>query len=152
MKKILITLILATSFSANAGFTDWFHFEPAMLCVAGAGGGYASTASDKTSNEKNQNAAIGCAVGALIGYAINYHYEDKFGAQFQKDLRDKDRMIQDMQWGLATKVEKGLDEDTDGVLIIEQVVPAQQTPTGEIIMPTKRKKLVIPGEGARYGQ
>lgn len=153
MKKILLTLtIIVSSLNAKAGITDWFHFEPAMLCVAGAGGGYAATASDKSNNEKSQNAAIGCAVGALIGYAINYHYEDKFGAQFQKDLRDKDRMIQDMQWGLATKVEKGLDEDTDGVLILEQVVPAQVTPTGEVIMPTKRKKLVIPGEGARYGQ
>lgn len=150
MKKALLTLtIILSSLSAKAGLTDWFHFEPAILCAAGAGGGYTATTDDK---QKGQNAAIGCAVGALIGYAINYHYEDKFGAQYQKDLRDQARMIQDMQWSMATKVEKGLDEDHDGVIIVEQVVPAQQTPNGEIIMPTKRKKLVIPGEGARYGQ
>jgi hypothetical protein len=150
MKKLLLTFtIVVSSLTAKAGIGDWFHFEPLMLCAAGAGGGYAATTVDK---DKNQNAAIGCAVGALIGYGINYYYDDKFGAKYQKDIKDQARMIQDMQWSMATKVEKGLDEDHDGVIIVEQVVPAQQTPNGEIIMPTKRKKIVIPGEGARFGQ
>lgn len=150
MKKIILTLtILVSSLNAKAGLADWFHFEPAMLCVAGAGGAYAGTTDEK---QRGNNAAIGCAVGALIGYGINYYYDDKFGARYQKDIKDQERMIQDMQWSMATKVEKGLDEDHEGVMIVEQVVPAQQTPNGEIIMPTKRKKLVVPGEGARFGK
>ena len=150
MKNLLIaTLLVLTSLTAKAGFTDWFYFEPAALCVAGAAGGYYGTTDDKN---KGQNAAIGCAVGALIGYGINSYYDGKFGNQYQKDLKDKDRMIQEMQWVQAGKVIRGEDEEMDGVMIVEQIVPAQTTSKGEIIMPTKRKKLIIPGEGTRIGR
>ena len=152
MKKILVTMTLVfSSLSANAGLLDWFHFEPTALCVAGAAGGYYATSKDNSS-QQGQNAAIGCAVGALIGYGINYYYDGKFGTQYQKDLKDKDRMIQEMQWVQAEKIIKGEDQEQDGVMVIEQLKPAQRLPNGDIIMPTKVKKLIIPGEGARIGK
>lgn len=152
MKKILMILTMSlSSLSAHAGLLDWFHFEPTAMCVAGAAGGYYSTSQDDKSKQ-GQNAAIGCAIGALLGYGINYYYDGKFGTQYQSDLKDKDRMIQEMQWSTAEKVIKGEDQESDGVLIVEQIKPAQRLPNGDIIMPTKVKKLIIPGEGARIGK
>lgn len=152
MKKLLVILTMSLStVSAHAGLSDWFHFEPLALCAAGAAGGYYSTSQDNTS-QRGQNAAIGCALGAVIGYGINYYYDGKFGNQYQSDLKDKDRMIQEMQWVQATKIIEGEDKDADGVMIVEQLKPAQRLPNGDIIMPTKVKKLIIPGEGARIGK
>ena len=61
-------------------------------------------------------------------------------------------MIQEMQWVQAEKIIKGEDQEQDGVMVIEQLKPAQRLPNGDIIMPTKVKKLIIPGEGARIGK
>ena len=93
-----------------------------------------------------------CKCFPLIGYGINSYYDKKFSKKFTKDLRDKDRMIQEMQWSTVDKMERGVDGELDGVIIVEQIQPAQKLSNGDILMPTKVKKLIIPGEGARIGK
>lgn len=150
MKKILlIVFTLGISFQAHA--IEWFGFEVTLGCVLGGAGGYAATPTSQKS-QQSTNAGIGCAVGALIGYGLNSYYDSKFGNQYQRDLKDKDKMIQEMQYTSATKVINGEDETTDGVIILEQTVPAKRLPDGTVIMPTKRKKIVVPGEGMRIGE
>lgn len=149
MKKILlIVFTLSLSFQAQA--IEWFGFEISLGCVLGGAGGYVATPNSQKS-QQGTNAAIGCAVGALVGYGLNSYYDNKFGNQYQKDLKDKDRMIQEFQFTEATKVINGEDGTNDGVIILEQTVPAKRMPDGTVIMPTKRKKLVVPGQGMRIG-
>lgn len=148
MKKIVGLLIaLILPFQAFAGsWTDSFWFEPTILCVAGAGGGY--TTAPKGS--EGTNAAIGCAVGGLIGYLLNTHYKDKFTESAQLEIDDLNRTIKEIQAQQAQKILNGEDETVS--LRIKQIVPGQRLPDGSVTAPTVREKLILPGEGTRIGE
>lgn len=147
MKKIVMFLIITIlPLSSFAGWSDSFWFEPSLLCVAGAGGGY-STA---PKGQESTNAAIGCAVGGLVGYLMNDHYKEKFTKNSQKEIDDLNKVILEIQAQQAQKVLKGEDESVG--LRVRQIVPGQRLPDGSVTAPTIREKLILPGEGERFGE
>lgn len=148
MKKFLAILVATAllPLQSYAGWTDSFWFEPTALCLAGAGAGYATA----NNGEEGQNAAIGCAAGALIGYFVNNHYEDKFTKNAQKEINDLNKIILEMEAQQAQRVLKGEDE-TIG-LRVRQMIPGKKLPDGSVTAPTFREQLILPSEGVRIGE
>lgn len=152
MKKIMLTLALVMSFilpatPAHAGSlfdSDWF--EPTLFCVVAGGAGYAGAAKG---NELTY-AGIGCAAGALIGYLINSRYKNKYGAVYQEEIQDLKRSVKEMEVQQALKAANG--EEDNYSLRIQEVVPGKRLPNGDVLAPTIREKLILPGEGVRIGE
>lgn len=145
MKRLVCILIFFPMISF-AGIGDSFWFEPTLLCVAGAGGGYATA----PKGNEGTNAAIGCAVGGLIGYLLNDHYKDKFTKNAQKEIDDLNKTIMEIQMQQAQKILNGEDETVG--LRVKQIVPGQRLPDGSVTAPTIREKLILPAEGTRIGE
>lgn len=150
MKKQFIALLLALSFlaplPAQAGFMDSDYFEPTLFCAIGGAGGYAA------GGEDNQvlYAGAGCAVGALIGYFINQRYKSKYGTVYQEEIRDLRRAVKENEVMQAQKAANG--EEDQYSIRIQEIVPGKRLPNGDVLAPTIREKLVLPGEGVRIGE
>lgn len=143
---MIALLIALTPLQSFAGFTDSFWFEPTLLCVAGGAGGYLGA----PDGDEVLYGAVGCAVGAGIGYLINSHYKNKFTTAQQKELDDKLRTIQEMQAQQAQRAARGEDESI--AVRIQEIVPGQTLPDGSVMAPTLKERLVLPGEGIRVGE
>lgn len=141
MKSILILVILTFSFNSNAGFwsevKNSFYFEPTLLCVAGAAGGY--TVGNE--NDRNTTMAIGCLGGAAIGYFMNDYYENKFNSQYQDKLDKYKQIIEHRRKVQAYKAAKG--EDFEFAVKVREIVPAQKLGNGEVRAPTVKEKLIL---------
>lgn len=146
MKKLIVLLFSFLSISAKAGITDSYWFEPTLMCLAGAGGGYATA----PKGSETTNAAIGCAVGGLIGYFVNDHYENKFTKNTQKELQDMRKIIKEMELQQAQKVMRGEDESIG--IRVREIIPGTQLPDGSVQAPTVREKLVLPSNGITIGE
>lgn len=148
MKKILVmmAMLMMIPLKSQAGITDSFWFEPTLLCAAGAGGGYLGA----PKGQEATYAAIGCAVGGVIGYVLNDHYQDKFTRASQQDIEDLQRVIKEMQAQQAQKILNGEDERVS--LRVTEIVPGKKMSDGSITAPTYRERLVLPGEGTRIGE
>ena len=150
MKKLLITLALAVSFilpaPAQAGFFDSEWFEPTLFCAVGGAAGYGAA---KTGDEM-MYAGIGCGVGALLGYFINQRYKSKYGSVYQEEIQDLRRSVKEMEVMQALKAANG--EEDNYSLKVQEVVPGKRLPNGDILAPTIREKLILPGEGVRIGE
>ncbi len=149
MKKQLLGILLAMSFilplPAKAGFMDSDYFEPTLFCVAGAAGGYSAGGDNQA-----LYAGAGCAVGALLGYMINQRYKDKYGGVYQEEIRDLRRSVKEMEVMQAQKAANG--EEDQYSLRIQEIVPGKRLPNGDVLAPTIREKLILPGEGVRIGE
>jgi hypothetical protein len=150
MKKIAITLMLMVSFvlpaPAQAGFFDSEWFEPTLFCAVGGGAAYGS-ASD---GDEMMYAGIGCAAGALLGYFINQRYKSKYGTVYQEEIQDLRRSVKEMEVQQALKAASG--EEDNYSIKIQEVVPGKRLPNGDVLAPTIRERLVLPGEGVRIGE
>lgn len=142
---LVLGFMLPTS-QAHAGFfnSDWF--EPSLFCVLAGGGGYAVA----KSGDELMYAGIGCAAGAVIGYLVNSHYKDKYGSQYQEEIHDLRQSVKEMEVMQALKAANG--EDDNYSIKIQEVVPGKRLPNGDVLAPTIREKLVLPGEGVRIGE
>lgn len=147
MKKLILILsLMVLPFQSHAKWTDSFWFEPSLLCVAGAGGGYATA----TTGQETTNAAIGCLVGGMIGYFVNNHYDKKFGSAYQKEIEDLNRTIQEFEAAKAQSILNGEDEMIG--LRVRQIIPAKKLPDGSVTAPGVRETLILPGAGTRIGE
>lgn len=151
MKKLMISLMLVVSFlippQAQAGsFFDSDWFEPTLFCAALGGGGYAAAGD----GDQLMYAGVGCAAGALIGYLINSRYKDKYGRVYQEEIQDLKRSVKEMEIQQALKAANG--EEDNYSLKIQEVVPGKRLPNGDVLAPTIREKLILPGEGVRIGE
>jgi hypothetical protein len=146
MKKMIIVLTLLLPLQSFAGWTSSFWFEPTLLCVAGGGAGYATA----PKGSEAQNGAIGCAAGALIGYFVNSYYDKKFGTQYQGEIEDKTRSLEEYQAQQAQKVMRGEDEIVS--LRVQTIIPGKKLPDGSVTSPSVREVLVLPGSGTRPGE
>lgn len=144
---VLLTLLLATPASADITRSPWF--EPVVLCVASAGAGYALTPSD--SGDELMYAGIGCALGAVAGYFINRHYENKYSDNYKKEINDKNQVIREFEMMQAIKASKGNEDDDDFSIRVREVIPGKRLPDGSIQSPSIRERLILPGYEYRVG-
>lgn len=151
MKKKLLCLFLALTFLtpsiAKASILDSEWFEPGLFCVVGGGVGYAT---GQTNGNEMMYAGLGCAAGALIGYMINQRYKNKYGAVYQGEIRDLRRSIEEMHVMQAQKAANG--EEDQYSIRIQEIVPGKRLQNGDVLAPTIREKLILPGEGYRIGE
>lgn len=142
--------MLAVSFMlpapAQAGFMDSDWFEPTLFCAIAGGGAYAGA----PEGDQMMYAGVGCAAGALIGYLINQRYKNKYGSVYQEEIQDLRRSVKEMEVMQALKAANG--EDDNYSIRIQEVVPGKRLPNGDVLAPTIREKLVLPGEGVRIGE
>jgi hypothetical protein len=152
MKKLMLTFMMVASFilpapQAHAGsFLDSDWFEPTLFCAVAGGAGYASAGE----GDEIMYAGIGCAAGALVGYLINSRYKNKYGQVYQEEIQDLKRAVKEMEVQQALKAANG--EEDNYSLKIQEVVPGKRLPNGDVLAPTIREKLILPGEGVRIGE
>lgn len=151
MKKIILTLTLVVSFilpptQAQAGFFDSEWFEPTLFCAVAGGAGYAGA----SKGNEATTAGLGCLGGALLGYLINQRYKSKYGTVYQEEIQDLKRSVREMEVMQAQKAANG--EEDNYSLKVQEIVPGKRLPNGDVLAPTIREKLILPGEGVRVGE
>lgn len=147
MKKIIITGFLTLLFtfnSATAGITNSTWFDPSIGCVLAGGGAYVAT----TENQ----AIIGGAACAITALAI-YFLQER-GRSIQKSAHDEEvydlkNALKEVEIQQAQAAARGDDESYS--IKVREVVPGYKDSKGNIIAPTIREKLILPGEGMRVG-
>lgn len=152
MKIKLLCLFLALTFllpnnQAKASILDSDWFEPGLFCAVAGGAGYMA---GRDSGNDMVYAGLGCAAGALVGYLINARYKNKYGTVYQEQIRDLRRSIEEMHVMQAQKAANG--EDDQYSIRIQERVEGKRLPNGDILAPTIREKLILPGEGFRVGE
>jgi len=149
MRRFMVLfLCLCTTLPAFAEwdeFVDSNYFEPTIFClVGGATGYYGGPASNQTAY-----AVGGCAIGALVTYAINKHYESKYTKSYNQKIDRLTESLKQFQELQANKAANG--DEGPYSLRVREIVPAQVLSNGQVRAPTVSEKLIVPSADVRVG-
>lgn len=134
---LLAISILGTSVHARADFPE---FEPSIVCLAGAAGGYMMS---DVGNEMLY-AGIGCAAGYFVGAMINDHYEAKYTAPAAAEVKRAQQVIDSMIDAQA-KSEPGKSAKTGWYRLKIKTVKGGKMPNGSVRKATEEAFVESPG-------
>ena len=145
MRKIIVLIFLITTVGqAKAGLFDWEYFEPTAGCIIGGAVGYSSA----SEGEEMKQAAIYCAAAGAIGLLINYHYDTKYGQEFEEQERFLNNQIK--KYNLLEQQKKQQKESLY-FRRVRQVIPPRVLPNGQGVGPRIREKLQLKDNSERIG-
>lgn len=130
----------------ETSFMDSEYFEPAMACAIAGGVGYYTAPQGK----ELPTSIIGCAVGGLIVNTVSNYFKDKHTKNKDKEVDKYKKAVDAFQAAQAQKAARG-EKDIFSIRI-QEVVPGQKLPNGEIVAPTVKEKLVLPGSDLLVGE
>jgi hypothetical protein len=150
MKKVIaILLLISVSSAARADLADFTQgnlFEPTLVCIGAGAVGYMGAP------KGNEAAYAGgaCAVGAIVTYFINKHYESKYTKGYQRRIDKLEEAVFQFEKLQGERAANG--DEGPYSLRVREVVPAQKLSNGEVSAPTIREKLIVPGSDLRVGE
>lgn len=149
MKKFLITAIFAiTSISVASDDSSIFDspwFEPGVACAIGGTVGYYSSSTGK----ELPSALIGCLVSGFVVDKVSSYFEKKYTRSKDKELEKYKEAMRAINEALAKKAANG-ERDIFSVRV-QEIVPGQKLPNGDIMAPTIKEKLIMPGSDLLLG-
>ena len=146
MKNILLIILLTLIIqpSAKAGLFDWEYFEPTAGCVIGGALGY--SAADE--GEEMKQAAIYCAAAGAVGLLINYHYDTKYGEEFNEQEMFLENQIK--KYNLLEQ-QKTQQKESMYFRRVREVIPPRVLPNGQGVGPRIKERLQLKDQGERIG-
>ena len=144
MKNILLISLFLLSFQTKAGLFDWEYFEPTAGCVIGGALGYSSA----EKGDEMKKAAIYCAAAGAVGLLINYHYDTKYGEEFEEQEIFLENQIK--KYNLLEQQKKQQKESLY-FRRVREVIPPRVLPNGQGVGPRIKERLQLKDQGDRIG-
>ena len=87
MKKLILSIILASSTLAHSGWVN----EVTSGCSMVGAANYALTEGDQT-----QNLIVGCLIGGSVGYLMKEYYQDKAMDKYESKIHALETQLDDI--------------------------------------------------------
>lgn len=144
--SIILVLFSAQSFAGWEEFRDSNWYEPVIVGTLVGTGTYFGATQD---GKQGTYAAGAFAVSALLTWAVNSHYEEKYS---RADQRKIDRLTEELNKFTQLQAIKAANHDPGPYSnIVREYVPAQVDSKGQVRAPTVIEKLVAPGSDTNVG-